>query len=55
MADLSSGDLDTGENPARPSQAIGVIERFGEPNSFLAMDDPFREPSLLRENPESNE
>ena len=51
MAELSPGDLEMGENPAREGQAVGVIERLSEADAFLAVGDPFLELSLLGENP----
>ena len=36
---------------AREGQAIGVIERLGEADAFLAVGDPFLELSLVGENP----
>ena len=47
MAELSSGDLNTGENPVHQGQAKGVIELLSEPDPFLSVGDPFLEPSPL--------
>ena len=51
MAEVSPGDLEIGESPAREGQAIGVIERLGEAEAFLAVGDPFLELSPVGENP----
>src|SRR5262245_38095992 len=51
MADLSPGDLEIGESPACEDQAEGVIERLSEADTFLAVDDPSLELSLVSENP----
>ena len=49
MAEFSLGDVQTGERPARASQAVGVIERLSDADAVLAVDDPFIELSTVGE------
>jgi hypothetical protein len=51
MTEVSPGDLEIAENPAHEGQAVGVIERLGEAEAFLAVDDPFLELSPVGEPP----
>src|SRR5262245_44228387 len=43
--------MEIGEGPALESQAVGVIERLGKAEPFLAVGRPFLELSLVGENP----
>src|SRR5712691_2064243 len=43
--------MEIGESPAHEGQAVGVIERFGEADAFLAVSDPLLELPPVGETP----
>src|SRR6266478_2017345 len=51
VAELSPGVMEIGENPATKSQAVRMIERFGEADAFLAVSASFLDLSPVGETP----